>query len=146
MGATSRDRFAGYQQALREANIPIDESLVVPTTFEAESGYEAMNRLLDLAEPPTAVFAIHDLVAIECLRAAQERGLHVPNDIAIAGFDDWRVSLTSQPPLTTTQPPLVDMGLKAMDILLQRIADTTLPAARLTLPVELIVRQSTILK
>lgn len=144
MGATSRDRFAGYQQALREANIPLDESLVVPTTFEPESSYGAMTQLLDLAEPPTAVFAIHDLVAIECLRAIQERGLRVPDDIAIAGFDDWRVSLTSQPPLTTTQPPLVDMGFQAMNILLQRIADTTLPAARITLPVELIVRQSTI--
>ncbi len=143
MGATSRDRFAGYKQALSEADIAYDESLVVETSFEPESSYQAMNQLLDLPGPPTAVFAIHDLVAVECLRAAAERGLHVPDDVAIVGFDDWRVSLTTQPPLTTVKPPLEEMGKQAMDILLQHISEPTLPPERLILPVELIVRQST---
>ena len=143
MGATSRDRFAGYQQALQEADIPFDESLVVETSFEANSSYQAMNQLLDLADPPTAVFAIHDLVAIECLQAAKDRGLTTPNDIAIAGFDNWRASLTCHPPLTTIHPPLEQMGQHAMEILLAQVANPTLPAQRLILPVELIVRQST---
>ena len=105
MGITSRDRFGGYQQALSEAGIELDEALIVSTSFEADSGYYAMNQLLDLPEPPTAVFAIHDMVAVDCLRAARERGLRVPDDIAIAGFDDWRISLTTDPPLTTVRPP-----------------------------------------
>ena len=142
-GITSRDRYAGYQRAMRDAGLAIDETLIVPTSFEPESGYRAMMTLLDRPKPPTAVFAIHDLVAIECLRAATDHGLRVPDDIAIAGFDNWRASLATQPPLTTVQPPLSAMGEQAMQALLNRIADPLLPAVRTTLPVELIVRQST---
>ena len=143
MGVTSRDRFAGYQQALSEAGIPLDESLIVETSFEPESNYQAMNQLLDLADPPTAVFAIHDLVAVDCLQAATDRDLRVPEDIAIAGFDDWRVSLTTRPPLTTVHVPLENMGMNAMDILLKQISNPTRPPERLVLPIELIIRQST---
>ncbi len=143
LGITSRDRFASYKQALSEAGIPFDEDLVVPTTIEPDSSYQAMNRLLELPNPPTAVFAIHDLVAMECLRAATDRGLRVPEDVAIAGFDDWRASLATHPPLTTIHPPLSETGLQATEILLARLADRNMPPARVTLPVELIVRQST---
>ena len=143
MGITSRDRFAGYQQALLEANIPLDEDLIIETSFEPESGYWAMNQLLDLVEPPTAVFAIHDLVAVDCLQAATDRDLRIPEDIAIAGFDDWRVSLTTRPPLTTVHVPLENMGMNAMDILLKQISNPTRPPERLILPIELIIRQST---
>ncbi|WP_420641517.1 LacI family DNA-binding transcriptional regulator [Candidatus Leptofilum sp.] len=143
MGITSRDRFAGYKQALEEANIPFDKTLVVETNFEPESSYLAMNQLLELDDPPTAVFAIHDLVAVDCLRAALDRGLRVPQDIAIAGFDDWRISLTTQPPLTTVQAPLEKMGARATDILLTQISNPNRLPERLILPVELIVRQST---
>ena len=143
MGITSRDRYAGYERALLDAGISPDPSLIIPTNFEPDSGYHAMNQLLDLPHPPTAVFAIHDLIAIECLRAAKERGLRIPQDIAIAGFDDWRASLSTQPPLTTVHPPLHEIGIKAMETLLVRIADPTLPAQQLILPVELVIRQST---
>ncbi len=143
LGITSRDRFASYKQALSEAGIPFDQNLVVPTTPEPGDDYQAMNKLLDLPNPPTAVFAIHDIVAMECLRAATDRGLRIPDDVAIAGFDDWRASLTTQPPLTTIHPPLDEVGLRATEILMARVADHSLPPERLTLPVELIVRQST---
>ena len=146
IGITNRDRFASYKQALSEADIPFDEKLVVPTSLEPNSGIQAMNILLDLPDPPTAVFAIHDLVAIECLRAAKERGLRVPDDVAIAGFDDWRASLTTDPPLTTIHPPLEEIGRKATEILLARVADRSLPPERVVLPVEIIVRQSTVVK
>lgn len=143
LGITSRDRLASYRQALSEAGIPFDENLVVPTSIEPDSSYQAMNTLLDLPNPPTAVFAIHDLVAIECLRAATDRGLRVPEDVAIAGFDNWRASLTTYPPLTTIHPPLSDIGFRATEILLARVADRSLPSERVTLPVELVIRQST---
>jgi LacI family transcriptional regulator len=143
LGITSRDRLASYRQALREAGIPFNEELVVPTTTEPDSGYRAMLQLLDLPDPPTAVFAIHDTVALECLRAAKDRGLRVPEDIAIAGFDDWRDSVTAEPPLTTVHPPLPDVGLRAAEILLAQVADKNLPPVRLTLPVELVIRRST---
>ena len=143
VGATSRDRFSGYKKALEMANIPLDESLIVTTMMEEGSGYKAMNKLLDLPDPPTAVFAIHDRVAIECLQAVKDRGLKVPDDIAIAGFDNWRVSLTSIPPLTTINPPLEEIGFQAMSILLNKIQNPEQPAIRKVLPVELHTRQST---
>jgi DNA-binding LacI/PurR family transcriptional regulator len=143
LGITSRDRLASYKQALAEAGIPFDETLVTATSTVAGRDYEAMSTLLDLPKPPTAVFAIHDMVAMECLRAATDRGLRVPEDIAIAGFDDWRASLTTIPPLTTIHPPLSDVGFKATEILLALVADRSLSPERVTLPVELIVRQST---
>jgi len=143
LGITSRDRLASHKRALSEADIPFDEALVVDTSTEPGRDYEAMNILLDLPNPPTAVFAIHDTVAMECLRAATDRGLRVPDDVAIAGFDDWRASLTTNPPLTTIHPPLPEVGLRATEILLARIADKNLPPERITLPVELVIRQST---
>jgi LacI family transcriptional regulator len=144
LGITSRDRLASYKQALGEAGLPFDESLVVPTTTEPRSAYNAMNQLLDLPNPPTAVFAIHDLVALECLQAATDRGLRVPDDMAMAGFDNWRASLTTKPPLTTVHPPLSEIGRRATEILVTKVADPQQPPVRVTLPVELIVRQSTV--
>ncbi|RME99967.1 MAG: LacI family transcriptional regulator, partial [Chloroflexi bacterium] len=132
LGITSRERLASYRQALTEAGIPIDENLIVPSSPEPGDDYRAMNTLLDLPNPPTAVFAIHDTVAMECLRAATDRGLRVPDDVAIAGFDNWRAGLTSHPPLTTIHPPLRDVGFRATEILLARVADRSLPPERVT--------------
>lgn len=144
LGATSTDRLAGYKQALSEADIPFDKNLVVPTVVEPGSGYQAMITLLDLPNPPTAIFAIHDLVAIECLEASTDRGLRVPQDIAIAGFDNWRSSLLTSPPLTTVHSPLFEIGRRATEILLARVTDKNLPPVRQILPVELVARQSTV--
>jgi LacI family transcriptional regulator len=144
LGITSRDRLASYKRVLSEAGIPVDESLVVPTTTEPYSGYNAMNQLLDLPDPPTAIIAIHDLVALEGLQAATDQGLRVPDDIAITGYDNWRASLTAKPPLTSVHPPLSEIGRRATEILVTKIADPQQPPVRVTLPVELIVRQSTV--
>jgi LacI family transcriptional regulator len=143
LGITSRDRLASYKQALTEAGLPFDETLVVDTSTEPGHDYEAINTLLNLPNPPTAVFAIHDTVAMECLRAATDCGLRVPEDVAIAGFDNWRASLITTPPLTTVHPPLREVGFRATEILLARMADRSLPPERITLPVKLVVRQST---
>ena len=143
LGLTSTDRLNSYKQALKEAGIPFDAGLVIATSTRPGHVYEAMNTLLDLPNPPTAVFAIHDRVALECLQAATDRSLRIPEDVAIAGFDNWRTSLTATPPLTTVDPPLSKIGLRATEILLARVADRSLPPERVTLPVELMVRQST---
>jgi LacI family transcriptional regulator len=143
LGATSTDRLAGYRQALTEADIPFDESLVISTVIEPRSGYFAANELLDLADPPTAIFAIHDTVAVDAFQAVIERGLRVPKDVAIAGFDGFLSSLTTQPPLTTVKLPLSDMGRLALETLLAHVADRAQPATRIELPVRLLVRQST---
>jgi len=140
---TNLDRLAGYKQALAEAEIPYDDDLVVPITREPENRYAAMNKLLDLANPPTAVFAFHDYVAIQALQAATDRGLQVPEDVAIAGFDGMYSSLITSPPLTTVKHPVREIGQQAVEILLKHISDPNLPPQQATLPIELVPRKST---
>jgi len=141
---TNQDRLAGYQQALAEANIPFDDELIVTITREPENRYAAMNKLLDLPEPPTAVFAFHDYVAIQALRAAIDRGLRVPEDVAIAGFDGMYSSLITTPPLTTVKHPVREIGQQAVEILLKHISDPSLSPQKAILPTELEPRKSTI--
>jgi len=144
LGATSSDRLAGYRQALEEAGIPVDESLIISTVIEPRSGYYAANDLLNLAKPPTAIFAIHDTVAVDAFQAVTERGLRVPEDVAIAGFDGFLSSLTTQPPLTTVKLPLSEMGQLAVETLLAQASDPSRPPTRIKMPVRLLVRQSTV--
>lgn len=143
LGTVSEDRFAGYQRALADAGIPLCPELILETTIEELSGYKAMNAFLDMAEPPTAVFTFYDLMAVNALDAAHDRGLRVPEDVAIAGFDGLRSSLITKPRLTTVQQPLRPMGQRAMELLFNRIEDNTQPPVTEIFPVELIIRQST---
>ncbi|MCB9454245.1 MAG: LacI family DNA-binding transcriptional regulator [Anaerolineaceae bacterium] len=143
-GPTNTDRVAGYMRALRETNLPFDEDIMIPTALEQDSGYYAMLQLLDLPDPPTAVFAFYDLLAVDALRAASERGLRVPEDVAIAGFDGLQSSLMTYPAITTVKQPLQEMGRQAVELLLECIEDDTLPAHKVTFPVELLVRGSTV--
>lgn len=141
-GPTNIDRFAGYQRAHEDAGLMIDEALIVNTEIEPNSGYYALLKLIDQAQPPTAVFAFHDLMAVDALRAAADRGLTVPDDIAIVGFDGLRSSEITNPRLTTVKQPLVAMGQKAVEILLDQLKNPLLPAQHYIFPVELIVRVS----
>jgi DNA-binding LacI/PurR family transcriptional regulator len=141
---TNQDRKAGYRQALEEAGIPFDPDLVVPITREAENRYAAVNQLLDLPNPPTAVFAFHDYVAIQALRAATDRGLRIPEDVAIAGFDNMYSSLITTPPLTTVSQPVQEIGQTAVRILLDQFNNPNQTPSQEMLPVELVIRQSTL--
>lgn len=143
-GPTNTDRLEGYRRALREANLRYDERVVVTTALEPYSGYYAMLQLLDLHEPPSAVFAFYDLLAVDALRAAAERGVRVPEDMAIVGFDGLPSSLMTYPAITTAKQPLQLMGRQAVEMLMERIEDNALPPRRITLPVELLVRGSTV--
>jgi DNA-binding LacI/PurR family transcriptional regulator len=141
-GATNADRFAGYERAHAEAGLPVDPALIIDTIIEPNSGYHALNALLDLPQPPTAVFAFYDLLAVDALRAAADRKLRVPEDIAIVGFDGLRSSEITNPRLTTVKQPLFAMGQRAVEILLERIRTPGLPAQQCTFPVELVIRES----
>ena len=143
LGAVSDDRFAGYREALKDAGIHYDPALVVETFVEPNSGGRALNTLLALADPPTALFAFYDLMASDALKAAQKLGLRVPEDIAIAGFDGLRSSSITNPPITTVAQPLEQMGQLAADMLLEQIDNGDYVPAHRVLPVELIIREST---
>ena len=143
MGSTNEDRFNAYKDSIDNAGIPYNPDLVVETRIEPRSGYHATNKLLNLQKPPTAIFAFHDFVAIDAQQAILERGLRIPQDVALAGFDGLRTSLITSPPITTVSQPLADIGRESVLALLHLIHDTKQPPIQETLPVELIVRQST---
>ena len=143
MGRTNEDRFNAYKDGLIQAGIGIDKELIVETKLEPFSGYHAAKKLLDLENPPTAIFAFHDYVAIDAHQAIVERGLKIPEDVALVGFDGLNVSMFTSPPITTASQPLAEIGRVSILTLLKRIQDNTLPPIQKTLPVTLQVRQST---
>ena len=100
--------------------------------------------MLSLPHPPTAIWAINDLLAIGALRAIHERRLCVPTDVALAGFDDIAFAQQLYPPLTTVHMPSRRMGRRAAEFLFRRIADPEAPLMQETLPLQLIVRASTV--
>jgi len=138
----ARDRLTGYWQALEEASIPFDEGLVRYGDFREESGRLGMNQLLDLLEPPTAVFVACDLVAFGALVAIKEHRLTIPDDIALVGFDDVRLAHYVDPPLTTIRLPAYDLGYQAATLLTQLINGGPVEEREILLQTELVVRQS----
>ncbi|MBV7333315.1 LacI family transcriptional regulator [Chloroflexi bacterium TSY] len=137
------DRIASYEQALNEANLAIDPHLVISAGTEQGDGYKAMQTLLARARPPTAVLAVHDPLAIECLQAVHDAGCRVPDDVAIIGSDNLRESQSTIPSLTTIHPPLAEIGRQAMKGLLRQLSDTNDSLTRLIVPVKFVIRQST---
>lgn len=136
-------RQAGYRRAMREAGLDVSPGWAVNSEFTSPAGYEAAVGLLD-AEPPTAIFAGNDVIAIGVLRAAAERGVAVPGKLSVVGFDDIQMSRYVYPALTTVGQSIRELGETAAHMLLRRIAapDTEQIERRLVTP-SVIVREST---
>ncbi|WP_406489799.1 LacI family DNA-binding transcriptional regulator [Streptomyces phaeochromogenes] len=139
----SRARLDGYRAALDRAGIAVDASLIVPGDFYQESGFTGCNALLDLAEPPTALFAASDQMAMGAVEALRRRGLRVPEDMSVVGFDDLPEVRWSAPPLTTVRQPLAEMGKLAVRTVLRLTRGEELDSPRVELATELVVRSST---
>jgi LacI family transcriptional regulator len=138
-----RDREKGYSSALSDAGIPEDKSLVREGDFQPSSGYYHALDLLNSPDPPSAIFACNDLMAMGALRAAREVGLEVPAQLSIIGFDDIYLSAFTTPTLSTIRLPKREMGRLAGQILLRRIQDHTRAVEQTIVDLELIVREST---
>ncbi len=138
----SRDRIAGYRAALEDAGIPVDSALIRPGRFAQQTGYEQTIALLDLSEPPTAIFAGSDVQAMGVYAALRARGLSVPDSMSVVGFDDVPIASIIAPALTTVRQPLVEMGRVATTMLLRLIAEEPLDSKRVELTTTLIVRES----
>ena len=136
------ERFSGYRQILEEADIGFQPELVAHGDGRPEGGMSAVERLLALPEPPTAVFCYNDMEAIGALRGIREHGLTVPGDVSVVGLDDLFLASYTDPPLTTVQQPKHQMGRLAAEILLQLLAGEK-PDSHVTLTGKLIVRQTT---
>lgn len=139
----SRARLDGYRAALEAAGIPFDENLVVPGDFYHRSGFAGGTALLDSADPPTAIFAASDQMASGVYEAVRQKGLRVPDDVSVVGFDDLPEARWCSPPLTTVRQPLADMGALAARTVLRLAAGETVENPRVELATALVVRDST---
>lgn len=136
------ERMSGYRGALETARIPFRSELVVHGDSRIEAAIGAMNRLLDLEHPPTAVCCYNDMTALGAMHAIHARGLCVPDDISITGFDDLFFAPYTQPPLTTVRQPIHRMGQMAMENLVKLISgEESVP--HIEVDAELVIRQST---
>jgi DNA-binding LacI/PurR family transcriptional regulator len=137
------ERLQGYQEVLKEHDIEPRAELNAPGNFSYAGGAEAMTRLLAVPQPPTAVFAFSDAMAIGALRTIRDMGLRVPQDISVMGFDDQEVA--EYVGLTTVFQPVAGYGERAADLLLRHFAGETDEAAVVHehLPTKLVVRGTT---
>ena len=121
-GGTGLLRTAGYRQALDAAGLPDDPALVIPVeNYQRADGFAAMDHLLQLPEPPDAVFCCNDLLAIGAMRAAAERGISIPGQVAVAGFDDIAEGGYSLPSLTTIAPDKAAIAEAAVNLADRRV-------------------------
>jgi DNA-binding LacI/PurR family transcriptional regulator len=139
---SNTERFAGYREALNAAEIPFLPELVVRGDGKPEAAMRAMDELLALKDPPTAVCCYNDMSALGAMRSIHMQGLRVPEDISIAGFDDLFVASYTQPPLTTVRQPMRRMGQLAMENLIKLMSGQE-SVVRIKINAELIVREST---
>ena len=137
------ERLAGYQQAMAEAQLPIDSDWICHGDFDCEGGYQAMQQLMQCRMPPSAVFACNDLMAMGAIRALQEQGLSVPHDISVIGYDNIGFAAYLNPPLTSISQPKQELGQLAVQSLLERIQQPQLPGRTLRLEPDLVLRDST---
>lgn len=143
LGTANHARLRGYISALNNAGIALDDRLIVETWIQPGSGIAPTRQLLSLDSPPTAICAFHDLIALDAVAVAQEYGLRIPEDISIIGFDGLRAGLMTTPQITTLAQPLEYIGQRATELVCQQIAEPTRPPVQEVVPVELVVRGST---
>src|SRR5688572_12278237 len=139
----SAERIIGYRRALEQAGLAYDENLIVRGDYHAQSGLEITHSMLTMNPRPTAIFALNDLMALGALRAAAEADCSVPKDLAVVGYDDLEIAHFTNPPLTTIAQPKKKIGVQAVNLLVDRISQKSIPTSRLVLAPELIIRRST---
>jgi len=139
---SSKERIRGYRYALEEAKLPYDEDLVLVSDFTVEGGKHCAKQVLQREQPPTAIFACNDLLAIGVMQAAYELGLRIPQDLSVVGFDNTILATIVDPQLTTVAQPIQDMGRQVVDLLIQEIKGEKTVRQRVVLLPELVVRGS----
>jgi LacI family transcriptional regulator, galactose operon repressor len=139
---TGLSRLRAYRQAAADANL--DAGLIAPARgFTESEGARATRTLLDTGQAPTAIIAANDMIALGCLDVFAERGIKCPSDISLIGFNDMPFVDRLAPPLSTVRVPHYEIGAEAARMLLERLGNGDLPAKSITLPVRLVVREST---
>lgn len=139
---TTLERNKGYERAMKTNNIAIDPELIKTSNSEYESGVGLMRELLNLKNPPTAVFTANNLLTLGALETINEKNLMIPDDISIIGFDDMYWSKSLNPPLTAVKQSGIEIGKRATELLLERIKDPDRPMVSLIINTELMIRKS----
>jgi LacI family transcriptional regulator len=139
----TRERLRGYYGELASAGVLPDEALVRYSNFRVDGGRAEAAALLDLPEPPTAIFAFNDSMAIGVMREAAARGLRVPDDCSVVGFDDTVEATAAVPSLTTVRQPLAELGRTAVSVLLRQLSNSGFEPLRIELETRLVARSST---
>lgn len=139
---SSHERLGAYKKALTDAGIPLDPDLIQEGDHTQSMGYACTQTLLALPDPPTAIVASNDPAAFGVMEAARERGVAIPDDLSVIGFDDIPAASQSHPPLTTIRQPVRKMGSLATRFLLELIEDPEKATEHVALPTELVLRQS----
>jgi LacI family transcriptional regulator len=139
----AEERLKGYRSALYDAGLELNPKLELPGNFNEETGYTAMKKILNLKPRPTAVFASNDAMAIGAISAIQGKGLRIPEDIAIGGFDDVPITKYLKPSLSSVHVPIYDLGTNAASKLIRLIKnENNIPEEKIVLRTTLIVRES----
>lgn len=138
--AAADDRLEGYKKALIERGRNVEDELIAEGDFTEAGGYYAMQQLLP--SRPEAVFAASDLMAIGAMRASREAGLAIPEEVAFVGFDDVSIATYADPQLTTIRQPIARLGFNAVEILIDLIENGIVPARRIIMDTELVIRES----
>jgi LacI family transcriptional regulator len=138
----SRTRLDGYRAGLEAAGIAAEDELIQQGDFYHESGFACAGRLLELERPPSAIFASSDQMAFGAYEAVRQRGLRVPDDVSVVGFDDLPEARWSSPPLTTVRQPLSEMGTLAARTVLRLARGETIESLRIELATQLVLRDS----
>ncbi len=136
----SIDRLEGYRKGLSTAGRKFHADLVAEGDFTESSGYQSMKKILPLK--PDAVFCASDIMAVGAIRAINEAGLTIPGDIGLVGFDDIPLGSLTTIQLTTVRQPIIQFGIKAVELLIDLIENGSKPARRMILDTEIIVRES----
>ncbi|WP_268796747.1 LacI family DNA-binding transcriptional regulator [Pseudomonas huanghezhanensis] len=140
--SVARMRLAGYHRAMQEAGVSVPASWVLESDFTSPSGYSAAVSLLE-HDCPSAIFAANDMVGFGVLRAAAERNIRVPGDLSVIGFDDIQMSRYVYPALTTVGQSILQLGERAAQVLLKRIAVPTTRVEQLIVAPSIVLREST---
>lgn len=140
---SSAVRGKGFRDALAERGIPLNPAYEVEGAYTFESGVAGGHALLSMAEPPTAIFTLNDDMAIGVMQAARERGLELPRDLSVVGYDDLPVASWIGPPLTTVRQPLIEMADHATRLVLRLARGERPPTTRIDLATSLVERAST---
>jgi LacI family transcriptional regulator len=139
----TEDRRAAYRDSLAAAGIRPEPQFEVASDFQVGPAVQAAATLLDLPEPPTAILAFNDSIAFGALRAARDRGLRVPEDLSVVGFDDIEPATLVTPTLTTVRQPLSEMGRTAVNVLVRLLEGRASETPHIELATRLVVREST---